>query len=387
MDKKANLLGCGIYLGKLSFVGLILFYNQSSKALVFLAIALIVLWTLEVKGLEHTRWTEIIWLIEYVLMMGVCSIESTGMAIVLVLFRVGDIVLRTSFRKSAVITCVGYIGYMITMAFSHGSGYGGLGFLMTTMNFSITYLMVAIMRYQIVQKEKNYYIAEVLRQKTEELEKAYEKLQDMYEEQEEMVILKERNRIAGEIHDTVGHRLTTAIVQLEASKRLMNHDKEKALEKLEVAQNQVREGLQDIRGAVRTMKEGHSLLPFKERMEAFLQEVSDNNDIEIRRTIEPLPNLETKVENTLFRALQEGITNGIRHGKSTWFTLEVGYVNKELQLQLKDGGIGNEKITYGFGLHNMERKVKALEGTLEILSKKGVGTTLVIRLPIEEEIA
>ena len=73
---------------------------------------------------------------------------------------------------------------------------------------------------------------------------------------EEMTLLKERNRIAGDIHNTVVHQLTTALVQVEAARMLMDKDPEGLMKRLDVIKDQVRTGLSELRRSVHTINAG-----------------------------------------------------------------------------------------------------------------------------------
>lgn len=387
MNYKIELLQEGIYIGGVAFIGMVLFYNKQGSGVLLLCLCLMFLWGIERSYFKNKRgkYIYVLWTIQYSVILGICSREITGMSILLLLLMCGGIVLDYPVKKSLAITAIEWMGYNIMMRLKYGEQYNAYPIFMATMNFIIVYLLVSAIRYQMVQRERAQQTAMELAQKKEELEKAYQKLQQFYVDQEEIVVLKERTRIAGEIHDTVGHRLTTANIQLEAAKRLLDVDREKTVQKLSIAQGQVREGLQDIRQAVRAMKEGKSILSFEESISVFIDEVSHTNDIVIEREIEALPYLDSQIENTLFRGLQEGITNGIRHGKSKWFHVRIHYDHKQIQLSLTDKGEGNEHLIFGFGLHNMERKVKALNGNLEVISDKNKGTQLTIQLPMRED--
>lgn len=387
MDKKVELFKQWLYLlAGIALIAMMMFYNELRSVMVLLCLGWIILLVIEGKYFNgrNERYVYFLWALEYAVILPICTREETGMAILLVLLILGNIVLSTDLKISLVISIIGYVVYIIVMKLSFGELFNGYSIFMATVNFIITYILVFAIRYQILQREKVQQTAKELLEKTDELERAYCKLQELYEDQEEIILLKERNRISGEIHDTVGHRLTTAIVQLEASKRLMDKDTEKSMEKLGIAQNQVREGLQDIRRAVKAMKEGESILSFQDRVKAFIDEVAKNNDIVIEREIDSLPTLDSKLENVLFRGIQEGITNGLRHGKSSWFSLKIYVKDKEVNMVIKDRGVGCKNFKFGFGLNNMERKIKELNGTLKLSLQDGQGTSLWIRIPLEE---
>lgn len=384
MDKKIEIFNKGIYLVGIGQIGIILFYNNYKKGMLLLCLALIVLWFIEAKYTNEnkTKLTYLLWAMEYIVIQGICFQEQTGMSVLLNLMLIGNIVFSSTFRESLIMTIVAYLGYIITMRLSHGNEYNFYAILTATVNFGVTYLLVSAIQYQMLQKEKAKEYSNELLIKTIELEKAYEKLQEFYEKQEEITLLQERNRIAGEIHDTVGHRLTTAIVQLEASKRLLNRDIDKAVEKLTIAQTQVREGLQDIRQAVRVMKECEEKPLFKERVKTFVDELSKNSDVYIESNIGELPKFSSKIENILFRSMQEGFTNGIRHGKSKYFYLQLCAEDNYIKLVLEDKGIGCENLVFGFGLNNMERNIKELEGSFDFSYKNREGTKLIIKIPV-----
>src|SRR5690606_33214697 len=135
----------------------------------------------------------------------------------------------------------------------------------------------------------------------------------------EIAVLEERNRIAQDMHDRTGHALTAALIQIEAAKMLANKEKESMLNKLELARESVASGLESIRETVRMMK-----LDYEERslilsIQKLIEETEAAVGVRILYNPQPLPNLEPKVKKALYLAFQEGITNGIRHGKATRF--------------------------------------------------------------------
>ncbi|MGL5380245.1 sensor histidine kinase [Clostridium sp.] len=385
MDNKVKLLKQIIYIAGVTLISMVLFYNKHNNAMFILCLSLMMLWWIEGTYFNEkmVKYIYGLWIMEYSVILIICSREATGMSILLLLLMIGGIVLSYPLKKSIFITIIAYMGYIIMMRFFYKEQYDAYNLFMTTMNFIIVYLLISAIRYQMLQRGKAQETSKELKEKTEELENAYNKLQEFYENKEEMILLKERNRIAGEIHDTVGHRLTTVIVQLEATKRLMYVDQDKASEKLVLTQTLVREGLQDIRQAVRAMKEDKSMVNFEEYMKVFIDEVSNNNNVIIESYIETLPALNDKIKNMLLRGLQEGITNGIRHGKSKWFKVDLVCDNDEIQLNIQDRGVGNEELEFGFGLYNIDRKVKELKGTFEVKSHKENGTSLFVKLPIK----
>jgi signal transduction histidine kinase len=308
-------------------------------------------------------------------------LDTTGLSIMLFLAQVGEATINNSTKVGlgfAVINCVLYvilvnINYAVLNLYSIS---------VVTINFAITYIATFTVRREIIEKGRAQLISKELQAKSKELERAYEKLQELYEEKAEVTILKERNRIAGEIHDTVGHILTTVRIQLEASKRLIKKDPDLALEKLNSAQQQVKTGLHDIRKSVRALNEGEDLISFVDLLKAFIAEIEKNSDVTIQYNFSEMPALDKELQNIIYRALQEGITNGIRHGKSKRFEIALNYEDNRIRYSIKDMGKGFEEIKLGFGLHNMKAKVESVGGIFKIQSVVNDGVTIYIEIPV-----
>ena len=94
--------------------------------------------------------------------------------------------------------------------------------------------------------------------------------------------------------------------------------------------------------------------------------------------------LNIDIKKTIYRAMQEGITNGIRHGSSKTFKIELKNKGEMLYFDLADNGRGCDNIKFGFGLTNMNDRVKKLKGQLKVREGQNNGCKLSIRIPIKE---
>jgi signal transduction histidine kinase len=141
---------------------------------------------------------------------------------------------------------------------------------------------MVFIRYQIQQKEYLRQVMIELKIKTKELEKTYQKLKETSMELEDITVLRERNRIAREIHDTVGHTLTTVLLELEAGERLIPIDIAMAIAKMKLAKSQIRKGLNDIRASVKTLNSGNEMLDFIFSIKSLIHETMLHGDIYIR---------------------------------------------------------------------------------------------------------
>jgi signal transduction histidine kinase len=257
-------------------------------------------------------------------------------------------------------------------------------FLLGLLLFLGTYILMICIRYQIQQKEHLRQVMVELKIKTKELEKTYQKLKEASMELEDITVLRERNRIAREIHDTVGHTLTTVLLELEAGERLIAIDPATARTKVKLAKSQIRKGLNDVRFSVETLNSGNEMLDFVSAIKLLIHETEMHGDIYIRCQIDDLPMLTPKQGKVLYRAIQEGITNAIRHGKSTALVFNLKRTERWIEFLLQDNGVGAEQLIPGFGLTTMEERVRELGGIFSIYSKPGEGCLIHISLPLQE---
>jgi signal transduction histidine kinase len=255
----------------------------------------------------------------------------------------------------------------------------------SSLSFIGVFAIMYIVKYEIRQRKKLAETMYELKVKTKQLENTYLKLKEASEELEELTIVAERNRIAREIHDTVGHTLTTVLLELEAGERLIPVDPQTAVLKIGLAKAQVRRGLQDIRESMKTLQSGKELMEFVPSLKLLMEETTKHGNIFIKYDIGELPKLTPAQEKTIYRALQEGLTNGIRHGKSTAFVFVLEYTGNGIRFMLQDNGKGTENVVKGFGLSAMEARVKELGGVLLVQSAPGEGLQINITIPVESD--
>lgn len=199
----------------------------------------------------------------------------------------------------------------------------------------------------------------------------------------EISVYEERNRIAQEIHDIVGHTLTSTILQIEAGKRLLYKDMESGVQRLNEAQDLVRRSLNEIRGSVHMLRED-KYADLSIMLNQLIRETERNAGVVIHTAVYELPELmSTAHKKAIYHALQEGLTNGIRHGRSTEFRFSLEPVGEYLQFRLEDCGIGTSNIVMGFGLKAMKERVEQLGGSLSIDSRPNQGCLLRIDLPYQ----
>ena len=218
-----------------------------------------------------------------------------------------------------------------------------------------------------------------------DLRQANHRLAEYAAQAEELATMRERNRVAREIHDNLGHYLTVVNVQIEAAKAIMTAQPEKAKDALDKAQNLTQEGLAAVRQSVSTLRESPLTNQTLAEALAQLAEEARESGLVAELSIEGEPGKrDPKVELTLYRAMQEGLTNVRKHARASRIDIWLRYEPKETVLTLKDNGIGADlaqKSASSFGLVGIEERVNLLNGRMEITTAPQQGFQFTITLP------
>ncbi|RIK36470.1 MAG: hypothetical protein DCC55_27175 [Chloroflexi bacterium] len=228
-----------------------------------------------------------------------------------------------------------------------------------------------------------------------ELQIAHRQLMDYAANAEEFAITQERNRLAREMHDTLGHRLTVAAVQLEGAQRLIPRDPDKATRMVATVHAQVVEGLAELRRTVAALRapveEDLSLPSALTRLANHFQEATGiTTHLSLPVKMPPLP---PEHRHALFRMAQEALTNVQRHAdaRTVWIQVRAmgdmnvadGKVNPEIQLTITDDGRGLPAGgTSGYGLSGLDERAQQLGGRFVIRNGSSGGVQLAMNLPL-----
>ena len=217
-----------------------------------------------------------------------------------------------------------------------------------------------------------------------ELAAANQQLRDYAAQAEELATSTERNRLAREIHDSVGHFLTSINVQIEAARVLIASDPQRAANALDKAQSLTRESLTDLRRSVAALRGGPiGGRPLPEALAALIGEARSAGLVgEIHLLGEPR-SLPPPIENTLYRAAQEALTNVRKHALASRVDLTIQYAENEVRLMVRDNGVGSRQSTgTGFGLFGVQERVHIAGGNARITTAPGQGFVLEVVLPL-----
>ena len=191
-------------------------------------------------------------------------------------------------------------------------------------------------------------------------------------EKEKLAQLAERERIARDLHDLLGHTLSVIVLKSELAARLAERDPARAAAEIREVEQISREALGEVRAAVRGYR-GSGLNAELGRSKVAL----DAAGVRLEYEGEPLT-LPAPVEYVMEMALREAVTNVVRHASARSCRLRLGRVGDCFELEVKDDGVGGLGPE-GSGLTGMRERVRALGGEL-VRDGRG-GTRLLVRLP------
>ncbi|NRF91062.1 sensor histidine kinase [Paenibacillus frigoriresistens] len=198
---------------------------------------------------------------------------------------------------------------------------------------------------------------------------------------EQLTLLEERNRMARELHDTVGHTFTSVIMGMDAVSYLIEAAPDKAKEKLDVLRSVTRNGLEEVRRSIHQMvPEGDMLL--SQQLTRLANEFALHTGTQIRfTTVGEEFEIPKQTKLSLIRCLQESLTNAKRHGRASTVEVTLTYSDDLVYIRIEDDGIGTEQLKVGFGINAMQERIFALQGTLQVSSTLGQGTVVHCSIP------
>lgn len=210
---------------------------------------------------------------------------------------------------------------------------------------------------------------------------------------------KERQRIARELHDSTVQNLTHLIHKIELSSMFIDQDKIRSKLELESCIKILKSSIEEIRETIFNLRPmSFDDLGFRQCIENLIANIKlnyPNCDVELN--IFDLDRYDWKIKNkksinlflvTVYRIIQEAISNIIKHSEADKIVLDVKCVDLNCVIIIKDNGKGfsvedtleqNEKH---FGLSDMQDRVNLLNGTIDIISECGHGTELKIEIPL-----
>lgn len=297
------------------------------------------------------------------------------MSIIAVTLIILNEVSLKAFRRFAISSLSIYI-LMSSVSLLMATETGGKAILVFAIRNIITYAMLIFLFYvgkkQLILVEKLKRTAIALKEKNQQME--------------ELRLANERNRIAREIHDTLGHTLTGALIQLEAAKKVVPADQEKAVDMIERTQSVIREGFSDVKRAIKALRpSGIEAGTIKEALADLTDRAEKEFGILVDLKVDSRLQLDEDQRVAVFRITQEGITNSMRHGNAAEVMIELSQEYHTVRLIIEDNGDGCAHIVEGYGLTGIRERVQKMQGKMTVKSRRGKGFLMMICLPCKQD--
>ena len=255
-------------------------------------------------------------------------------------------------------------------------------------DFSI--LMVSLVIFQmtmyLIVGHMVAWLMSIQRRQRRDLIEANEKVRRYAITLEQLAISRERNRLARELHDTLAHTLSGLSVQLEATDALLDREPERARRLLQDALKSARSGMVDTRQALHALRAA----PLEDlglilSLETMANDITSRGGVKIDCHFpEQLPNLSIGVDHVIYRVIQEGLTNIVRHAEAQHVTVSITPDEEKIFIEIIDDGIGFDvnavETEHHFGVQGMRERVSMIGGEMTLTSQHGQGTTIKIML-------
>jgi signal transduction histidine kinase len=246
--------------------------------------------------------------------------------------------------------------------------------ILTALNMAV-FILYVLMMVQNEQREK-----ERIKSLNQQLNEANERLRAYAIEAEYAAETRERNRLAREIHDTLGHALTGIAAGIDACIATFDSAPDFSKKQLSMIRSTAQRGIVDVRRSVKKLKPSDlDRLPLYDALLEMIEGFMASTGMKIAFHSDcVLEGMRDDEEEVIYRIVQESVTNANQHGKATWVKINISRKNDELVIKISDNGKGCENIVPSFGLRHMKERVELLKGRVFYKSEGGFQIEAVI---------
>jgi signal transduction histidine kinase len=248
----------------------------------------------------------------------------------------------------------------------------------------ILFLTILLDRYSKQTKR-----AETLLQ---ELQAANARLEAARQKEKELAIAEERVRLARDIHDGLGHHLTVLSIQLQAADKLVSRNPQAAIEAIQRSRAEAQAALDEVRHSVGMMRQSPAEnQPLPEVLSDLVKDFDQRTGLRatFERTGAPVE-LSSFTRQTLFRTVQESLTNATKHGKGVQeISVKLEYLSEAVRLVVRDDGQAVDPVPNsqpGYGLVGLRERVEQLGGKIQSGPIKTGGFEIEVSIPLQEAV-
>ncbi|MEC0599881.1 sensor histidine kinase [Bacillus spizizenii] len=210
-----------------------------------------------------------------------------------------------------------------------------------------------------------------------ELQEANHTLKQYSQQIQKLTISKERTRIAQELHDSLGHYLIALTMNLEFAVKVVDKNPKQVKQVISKSHDLSKECILKLRKAVTLLNDDipqtELLKSINEIFENFRETNKITFDLEMDSRVE---SADPDIKNCLYKTVQEAITNGIKHGNATYFSIKISRDSDKISIKIRDNGSGCSEIVKSNGLKGIENRIAALGGKVDFFSGNHSGFTI-----------
>lgn len=223
----------------------------------------------------------------------------------------------------------------------------------------------------------------VERQMRQKLANANQQLQQYSQKIEELATVQERNRIAREIHDSLGHALTSLNIQMQTAVKLWDREPVQARSFLSQAQQLGRTAMQEVRKSISTLREdAEEEQSLETKIENLVDDFRKGTGLAICTNINRCGSVSQPVAKTIYRIVQEALTNVFKYAQATEVQIQLKTTLEWVYLTIQDNGKGfdPQRKSSGFGLRGMQERVAAVNGEFRLKTSLGQGCRIEVQI-------
>lgn len=208
------------------------------------------------------------------------------------------------------------------------------------------------------------------------------RVERLNKEIEQLTIIEERNRVAQEIHDNLGHNLIALNMNLDVAGNMVDVENNELREIIDKCQNLTKESVESLRMAVYALRDERLFKEFISSVEELINNITSTSNIKIDWDIDDrIEDYPGNYKNVIYTSIKESLTNSIKHGKVSQIYIELK-IKDEVFLIVSDNGIGCKDIVKSNGLIGIEERVKEVQGSVEYITEVEEGFKNIVKLPI-----
>jgi len=229
-----------------------------------------------------------------------------------------------------------------------------------------------------------------------ELRATKAQLEEALQTEKEVAVLRERARLAREMHDVLGHALVLVAVKIEAAQRLQSVDPARAAAELEATKQLVRQSMAELRASLADLRSPEFEAggkPLSSALEDWATHIAGEGNFTIRCTVDPnTDKLPIPVQDALWRVGREAVLNVLKHARARTAELNLFTKDNSVFLTVSDDGVGIPHLADGtarlevdghYGMRGMRERVEALGGHLTLRpAREGRGTMVIASVPL-----